>query len=699
MRRTIISLRKRPIWRNWFIVVLFGLVSMEGIAHLQAAGPAVHFLVPSGSSPGVLWAVEKLKTELRSVGYHLNANGGSGIEVVSGATDLPVPARKPEGFRLLAASGGVRIAGFDDGGAMYGLLELANRVRQAGRLPENVDFSDAPAMTLRGTCIFLMKLGSYDYPVTPQEFPFFYDKQLWLQYLDFLAENRFNYIAFWNGHPFDYFVRLDRFPEAQAGMEPGLLQRNHDMLMWIANEAQRRHIWLMFQFYNIHTSVYFQKAHGLPAWNSKPTPLLTDYTAYAIERFVSEFPGIGLYICPGEALNLEYTDSWITNVIFPAVKRTGKTPPIMVRAWAIDLPHMKKVVGHYVPLYTERKFNVEMLASTVIDPENEAWAKLSGNHVVNIHCEANLEPYRWSPPTFIQKCIRSSLAAGGTGLHLYPRKVWRWPYGCDRGTQPQLQWDRDQLWFEAWGRYAWNPSLDPARETEYWVRRLSARYGNVTAGKAALGAYEKGGDVLPAIQRIIWLGDGNHTLISAGIKLDQIANLKGIPFDPMPGIVRIADYIQILKRGGRAQGKTPLEFLDEQIRSADASLSEARHAAAAATRSREDARRLATDAEAVLLLARFYRYKVEAAVAKALGESHLDEPANTATCLRGLRESVDQYRQLTRLTTQTYDSMTDVPAWDPVRDLPCPYHWSDLLPVFEKELAAMEREACTPARR
>ena len=672
---------------------------MRGVASLQAAGSPVHIRVPGGAAPSVLWAVEKLKTELRSAGYNLGGNGGAAIEVVPGASDLPVPARKPEGFRLMAVAERVRVSGFDDGGTMYGLLELAKRVRDARRLPESLDFSDAPAMTLRGTCVFLMKLGTYDYPVTPQEFPFFYDKQLWVQYLDFLAENRFNYIAFWNGHPFDYFVRLDRFPEAQTGMEEGLLQRNHDMLMWIANEAQRRHIWLMFQFYNIHTSVYFQKAHGLPALNSKPTPLLTDYTAYAIERFVSEFPGIGLYICPGEALNLEYTDSWITNVIFPAVKRTGKTPPIMVRAWAIDLPHMNKVVGHYTPLYTERKFNVEMLASTVIDPENVAWAKLSGNHVVNIHCEANLEPYRWSPPTFIQKCIRSSLAVGGTGLHLYPRKVWRWPYGCDRGTQPELQWDRDQLWFEAWGRYAWNPSLDPARETEYWIRRLSARYGNDTAGAAALRAYEKGGDVLPAIQRIIWLGDGNHTLISAGIKLDQIANLRGIPFDPMPGIVRIADYIQILKRGGRAQGRTPSEFVDEQIRAAEASLQEARHAAGAATRNREDARRLATDAEAVLLLARFYRFKVEAAVAKALADSHLDEHANSAACLRALRESVEQYRKLTRLTTETYDSMTDVPAWDPVRDLPCPYHWSDLLPVFEKELVAMERAAPAPARR
>jgi hypothetical protein len=167
----------------------------------------------------------------------------------------------------------------------------------------------------------------------------------------------------------------------------------------------------------------------------------------------------------------------------------------------------------------------------------------------------------------------------------------------------------------------------------------------------------------------------------------------------MPGIVRIADYIQILKRGERAQGRTPLEFLDEQIRTAEASLEEARHAVAAATRNREDARRLATDAEAVLLLARFYRFKVGAAVAKALADSHLDERANSAACLTGLRASVEQYRKLTRLTTETYDSMTDVPAWDPVHDLPCPYHWSDLLPVFEKELVAMEHDAPAQARR
>ena len=50
--------------------------------------------------------------------------------------------------------------------------------------------------------------------------------------------------------------------------------------------------------------------------NPEPTPLLTDYTGYCIERFVSEFPGVGLYICPGETLQLKYAADWINNVIF-----------------------------------------------------------------------------------------------------------------------------------------------------------------------------------------------------------------------------------------------------------------------------------------------------------------------------------------------------------------------------------------------
>src|SRR5258708_36119597 len=45
----------------------------------------------------------------------------------------------------------------DDSGLLYGCLELARRVRETHRLPEDFQVMDKPAMTLRGTCICMQK--------------------------------------------------------------------------------------------------------------------------------------------------------------------------------------------------------------------------------------------------------------------------------------------------------------------------------------------------------------------------------------------------------------------------------------------------------------------------------------------------------------------------------------------------------------
>ena len=640
----------------------------------------------ANDDPRIAWGIAQASAALEQAGL-----GASQLDV----SVIPASTEKPEGYRLTVAGGKARVEGFDAAGALYGCLELGRRVRDLGRLPDSLDLTDGPRLSMRGTCILLMKLGTYDYPVTPEEFPFFYDKALWTEYLDFLTANGFNYIAFWNGHPFDYFVKLDKYPEAQAGMDPALIQRNHDMLMWLGAEAAKRNIWLMFQFYNIHTSVYFQKAHDLPAWNPKPTPLLTEYTGYCIERFVSEFPGIGLYVCPGEALQLEYTSDWINNVIFEAVKRTGKTPPIMVRAWGIDLEHMKRLVGHYPRLYTEHKFNVEMIAGTEIDPAAKDWSAVTGNHVVNIHCLGNLEPFRWNPPSYIQKCMQSAVGAGATGLHLYPRKAWRWPYGCDKTDAPELQWHRDRLWFEMWGRYAWNPDRDPEAERQFWQDVLAKRYGEAAAGPL-LESLEAGADVLPAIQRLLWIGNDNHTVVSAGATMDQLAAAPGIPFLQTPGVARMPEYIKAMRSGNTTAESSPTDFFAQKVGEAEKACETAKKGADAATLNRDEAQRIATDAEAVQAVARFYEEKSKATIAKSLADAGIDVPANVKRCLNSLRASVSDFRHLTKLTNNTYESLSDVPAWNPSKGLPCPYGWKDLLPLYNSELAETEAAFSRP---
>ena len=516
-----------------------------------------------------------------------------------------------ESYTIKIDQNNINITGADPAGLLYGCLDLSESVKKLGALPINYSASESPVMNLRGVCILLMKLGTYNYPVTPEEFPFFYDKNLWIEYLDFLAKNRYNYIAFWNGHPFTYFTKLDKYPEAQDAMPAGLLERNNKMLHWLVDEAYKRNIKLIFEFYNIHTSVYFQQAHNLPDEISEPTPLLEEYTAYCIEKFVNEFPEVGLYITAGEALDPEYSVQWVNHVILDAAKRTGKNPQILLRSWFLDLNNAKQILDYYPDIYIERKYNVEMIADTLIDPQNKAWADLTGNYIVNIHMAANLEPFRWNPASYIQKCMKSSVSIGANGLHLYPRKSWRWPYGAEINDQ-STQWERDKLWFEMWGRYAWNPYRNEVEESEYWLEYYTTEYGSREAAELAQSAFETGADVLPAIQKLFWAGHDNHTVVTSGLLLSQIERSKGIPFLPLDPVIRIHKYLEAISQGFKLDGIDPVSYLEQKVSEAKIACVKLRAASQIATKNTEELNAHLEDARAVQLTVQFYTEKLKA---------------------------------------------------------------------------------------
>src|SRR4029453_5553006 len=152
-------------------------------------------------------------------------------------------ADKPEGFTIqTTADGTTAIMGNDDSGALYGCLELAGRVRETRKFPHIAQFTDAPVMKLRGPCIGMQKTfilpgrKVYEYPYTPELFPFFYDKAQWTEYLDFLAENRMNSLFLWNGHPFASLVKVAEYPYA---LEVGddVFPRNVEIFRYITEEG------------------------------------------------------------------------------------------------------------------------------------------------------------------------------------------------------------------------------------------------------------------------------------------------------------------------------------------------------------------------------------------------------------------------------------------------------------------------------
>ena len=191
------------------------------------------------------------------------------------------------------------VIGKDDSGVLYGCLELARRVRDAGMLPAQIHFADRPAFKLRGPCIGMQKTyilpgrKVYEYPYTPELFPFFYDKAFWTKYLDFLAENRFNTLYLWNGHPFASLVKLTDYPYALEVPDEQFAE-NVEMFRYIPQECDRRGIWVVQQFYNILLPQAVRRRDtGSRRSSHEPTPLVDDYMRKSIAEFVQQYPHVG----------------------------------------------------------------------------------------------------------------------------------------------------------------------------------------------------------------------------------------------------------------------------------------------------------------------------------------------------------------------------------------------------------------------
>ena len=609
------------------------------------------------------------------------------------------------------------VTGSDPSGILYGEIELADRIRTTGALPTGIDLTDHPALKLRGTCIGMQKPeltyedAEYDYPYTPKDFPFFYDKAAWTKYLDMLAEERYNTLYLWNGHPFTSLLKLPKYPEAQE-LTTTQLEQNIAMFKWLTAEADKRGIWVLQGFYNIHLSHNFARAHNLPFHLSAPNPEASAYTRYAISEFVREYPNAGLMMTLGEALSPHRGVEWLTQTIIPGVKdglaqlHTTVEPPIVVRAHATDIADvMKAALPLYSNIDTMFKWNGESLTSTnvrgpVLD-EFKMLAEESNVTVANVHLLSNLEPFRWGDPDFIRQTLTNFQRIGIQGLHLYPLRYWEWPVAGDNTAPLLLQTDRDWIWFAAWGRYAWNPNRDPEAEHAYWVAQFEAKYGTREAGAKLLDAYTLAGPAQPRLLTRIGITEGNRQAFALGMTMPQL--IDDARFNPAQTLwtgdaplgERLSDYVANEAKGlPQPKGETPIGVSDEVLEGSRKALESAQSAAPNVTRNKEEYARVVNDLKAINLLMQFYNAKTKAAEQVML-YGYDQKPDHLTKAETLLATSVDRFRELTAIAGPAYRTATSMETTQrqiPFRGGNDNYpNWQQVLPMYEKELATFHQ--------
>jgi hypothetical protein len=624
-----------------------------------------------------------------------------------------------EGFYLESCPGSLTvIAGGSDSGALYGCLELEERIKEEDDIPKELAFYDGPAFKLRGPCIGLQKTKiepprlTYEYPVTPDRFPWFYDLKSWKKLLDMMLRERCNVLYIWSGHPFSSFVKVPDYPEALEVTEEEFV-RNQQIFGWLTEECDKRGIWVVLKFYNIHIPYPFAVKHKLELLQSNIHPLVADYTTKTIVEFIKAYPHIGLMVCLGEALRgTQNKTDWFVDTIVPAVKQGIKEagiteePPIILRGHDCDpIAAMKGAMEQYSNLYTMWKYNGESL--TTYFPKgkwqktHEELSSIGTTHIMNVHVLANLEPFRFNAPAYIQKCVQAGMnRLGANGLHLYPLFYWDWPYSPDK-TEPRTnQLDRDWMWYSAWFRYAWNPDRTEKTEYLYWDEEIAKHYKCSREGaRYLLDAMEAAANCAPKILGRVGITEGNRQTMSLGMLMSQLTN-----------VVRYRPNRELWKSVARA-GEQPDDFIIKELNKEPHVgetpydlAEEVEYLLSKADRACLEAKKLLpdngeingifTDIEAIGLMCKNYVNKIKGAMKILEYKYTMKEDCSGDFALLEeaydfMEKAMEEYRKLADLTDMSYlyaNSMQTKQRKIPFPDGDAFGHWRQCLPEYEKEL-------------
>lgn len=663
-----------------YLTLVVALMMMCGCNHHKT----IALDYPENGSNRMKFAAEHLSKALEGKGYDVveakDAKDDTRIIRLSEATDSVGPK---EGFTITSADNLIEVKGNDGSGVIYGCMEIEEILDTEGNLDNlPASMTDAPEMVLRGACVGVQKpyllpgRSVYEYPYTPENFPWFYDKELWIKYLDMLVENRMNSLYLWNGHPFASLVKLDDYPFA-VEVDEETFKKNEEMFSFLTSEADKRGIFVIQMFYNIIVSKPFAEHYGIKTQdrNRPITHLISDYTRKSVAAFIEKYPNVGLLVCLGEAMDTYEDDvEWFTETIIPGVKdglaKLGRTdePPLLLRAHDTDC---KKVMDAALPLYknlyTMHKYNGESL--TTYEPRGP-WSEvhrelssLGSVHISNVHILANLEPWRWSSPDFTQKAVQAMHNVhGANALHLYPQaSYWDWPYTADSipGGR-QLQLERDSTWYEGWGRYAWNSHRDRKDEIKYWNHRFARKFGlSDDKGAAIRTAYEESGEIAPKLLRRFGITEGNRQTLLLGMFMSQLVNPYKYTIYPGfyescgPEGEKLIEFVEKEYKGEPHVGELPLDIAAQCVEHGDKAVAAIKSLGGKVKANQDEFDRLANDMECYRLFAYFFDRKVKAAQ-QVLNYQWTKDIKYLDAALPLLEESLDYYNQLADRTKSTY---------------------------------------------
>ncbi len=530
----------------------------------------------TGSIPSQ-WALKVLEESLTSAGITVSrsnhiaqARSGSVSIVAAGSNSslthqilkdvkINIPT-EPEALGLVPVRWNNRqvllACGFDVRGLVYALLEIADRVRYSDRPFDSLNIQkpivERPANVIRS----LNRLFVSDI----EDKPWYYDREMWKQYLTMVTAQRFNrfnlslgigydflqnvtdaYFLF--AYPFflsvpGYNVRVPQLPDAER-------DKNLEMLKFISEQTEAR-------------SIQFQLGiwmHGYE-WLNSPNPNYTiegltpethgPYCRDAIRQLLRACPAIsGLTIRTHGESGVNEGSYIFWKTVFDGIATCGRKVEIDLHAKGLNQTMIDAAVATGLPVNISPKYwaehlglpyhQVDIREFEIPKPDQKADGLMSlsagsrsfmrygygdlfkeDRHYGVLHriWPGTQRLLLWGDPMMSAAHSRAFGFCGSTGVELMEPLSFKGRRGSgiaggrcgylDSSLQPRWDWEKYIYSLRVFGRLAYNPNAEP----DVWRRYLDRQFG--AGAEAVEMALANASRILPIVLSVHGVSAANN---------------------------------------------------------------------------------------------------------------------------------------------------------------------------------------------
>lgn len=727
-----------------------------------AYGGSGAFLVdlndPIAAAAPVRWAVAGLQASLNAAHVPattriaIAARGTSLARGILAGSRAALPDT-PESLALVRGqSGGKRVllaCGSDVRGLVYAVLELKDRIDYAAdpqtalSLPEAV--IETPANRIRAI--------SRCFVSDIEDKPWFYDREMWPQYLSMLAAQRFNRFALTFGIGYDFLsnirdcylhfaypflVSVPGYSVKAVGLPDEERDRNLEMLRFISNEAAARGLQFQLGLWT-HGYQWTNSPHANYTISGLNAENHAAYSAAALHAVLQACPAITgvTFRIHGESGVTEGSYSfWKT--VFDGIVRTGRKIEIDMHAKGIDQPMIDMALGTGLPVNVSPKYWAEHMGlpyhqaaiREVEMPKRNAsdkgfFALSSGSRsflrygygdllaenrrygVLHRMWPGTQRLLLWGDPKMAAAYGRASSFCGSEGMELLEPLSFKGRKGsgiaggrcayADAGLRPKWDWEKYQYTYRVWGRLLYNPAAEP----DVWRRYLRKQFGN--AAEPVEAALSNAGRILPLVTTAHLPSAANNNfwpemytnmpIVDASRKHpygDTPAPKRFGTVSPLdPELFSHVDDFAGELLAGEKSGKYSPLQVAQWLDRLSADASKSLAAVQARERAEIEFRRVSIDVAVQSGLGRFFAAKLRSGVFYALYDRTGDVGA--------LRRAIEEYRGARAAWIELADRAKDAYAADVTFgfDQHLRGHWRDRIAAIDADIADMERRVET----